>query len=82
MRQLIRPWAVSPLHVKLVHYAVHSDQFLIGNSPIASRSCEHMYRHLPGLRHRYRKNAYDQDDSFLEDEQGRRQVLHYLGGEC
>jgi hypothetical protein len=41
-----------------------------------------MQRHLPGLRYRYSNDAYDQDDSFLEDKQGRRQDLSYLEGEC
>jgi hypothetical protein len=34
------------------------------------------------MRYRYPNNAYDQDDSFLEDKQERRQDLRYLEGEC
>jgi hypothetical protein len=40
----------SPLHVRLVHSAVHLEPFPLGKSPVASRSREHMSLHLPDLR--------------------------------
>jgi hypothetical protein len=39
------------LHVRIVHYAALLEPLLIGNSPVAARSCERMSLHLTGLRH-------------------------------
>jgi hypothetical protein len=68
MRRLIRPprGQFFTLHVRLVHYTVRLEPLLIGNSPVAARSCERMSLHLPGLRHTLKHYTFDQDGTFLD----------------
>jgi hypothetical protein len=72
----------SPLHVKLVHYAMHLEPFPFGNSSVASRSYEQMSLHLPGLRHLQLAQHLRPKWHLPRHKLGRRQDLGYLEGGC
>jgi hypothetical protein len=78
MRRLICPWTVFPLHVRLVHSAVHLEPLHIGNSPVAARSCVHMLLHLPGLRRTLHARHLRSRWHLSRRKLGRRQYLGYL----
>jgi hypothetical protein len=83
MRRLVRPRGqFFPLHVILVHYAVHLEPLHIGNSPVAARSCERMSLHLPGLRHTLQALRLRPRRHLPRRKLGRRQDLGYLEGGC
>jgi hypothetical protein len=71
-----------PLHVRLVHYAVHLEPLHIRNSPVAARSCERMSLHLPGLRHALQALNLRTRWHLPRRKLGRRQDLGYLDGGC
>jgi hypothetical protein len=81
MRRLIRPWTVPPAgHVKLIYSAIYLKPFHVGNSPVASRLCEHMSLHLPGLIHTLLTQHLRPRSNFLRHKVGRQQDLGYLEG--
>jgi hypothetical protein len=80
MRRLIRAWTVFPLHVRIVPYAVHLEPPHIGNSPVATRSCERMSLHLPGLRLTLKALHLPQRWHLPQRKLGLRQDLGYLEG--
>jgi hypothetical protein len=67
-----------PLHVRLLHYAVHLEHLHIGNSIVAARSCERMSLHLPGLRHPLQALHLRSRWHLPRRKLGRRQDLGYL----
>jgi hypothetical protein len=71
---------IFPLHVRIVHYAVHLERLLIGDSPVAARSCERMSLHLPGLRHTLQALQLRSRWHLPRRKLGRRQDLGYLEG--
>jgi hypothetical protein len=78
MRRLIRPF--SPLHLRLVHYAVYLEPLHIGHLPVAARSCECMSPHSPGLRHTLQALHLRPRWHLPRRKIGRRQDLGYLEG--
>jgi hypothetical protein len=70
-----------PLYVRIEHYALHLEPLLIGNSPVAARSCERMSLHLlPGLRHTVQALHLRPRWQLPRRKLGRRQDLGYLEG--
>jgi hypothetical protein len=63
-----------------VHYAVHVEPLLIGNSPVAARSYERMSLHLPGMRHTLQTLHLRPKWHLPRRKLGRRQDLGYLEG--
>jgi hypothetical protein len=80
MRRLIHPWTVFPATCLIVHYAVHLEPLLMGNSPVAAHSCERMSLHLPGLRHKLQALHLRPRWHLPRRKLGRRQDLGYLEG--
>jgi hypothetical protein len=80
MRRLIRPGTVFPRHVRIVHYALHLEPLLIGNSPVAPRSFERMSLHLPRMRHTLQELHLRPRWHLPRRKLGRRQDLGYLEG--
>jgi hypothetical protein len=73
---------IFPLHVILVHSAVHLEPLLIGNSPVAARSYERMSLHLPGLRHTLQAVHIRPRWHLPQRNLGRRKNLGYLERGC
>jgi hypothetical protein len=59
---------------------VHLEPLIIGNSPVAARSCERMSLHLPGLRHTLQALYLRLRWHLPRRKLGRRQDLGYLEG--
>jgi hypothetical protein len=50
MRRLVRPWTVFPSASQTSTFRSIFGTIFVGNSRVATRSCEHLSRHLLGLR--------------------------------
>jgi hypothetical protein len=80
MRRLIRPWTLFPATSQTSTFRNTFRTVYVGNSPVATRCCEHMSRYLPGLRHALPTQHLRPKSRLTRDKLGRLQDLGYLDG--